>query len=230
MRKVWFTDRSGQSTSLSSLAVCEPALEHRVHLLDAPLVQADPLRDQPAVVGDVLAVARLQQGEVVRRRPLQRRHVGLQRRGPARRVGIARHGTVHEWVRRDVRDQVVADERHAGRVVAEDRVGGAVPGPQSHAQPQVADLEHVAVGERAVDVRARTSVRPPRAHDREERPRGARAACRATGAGLPPTPPRRPSPPGRRARSRRGARGRRRSTRSARRSSPRGRGGRSAGG
>ena len=74
-----------------------------------------------------------------------------------------------ERVRGDVRDQVVPRERSPGRVVDEERVGGAVPGSQRRAQAPPARLDDIAVGEPHVEGRSRSAVAPAIAGDREER-------------------------------------------------------------
>ena len=73
-----------------------------------------------------------------------------------------------ERIRGDVRDQVIARERGAGRVVDEERVRRAVPGTQRHAQAQPARLDDVAVGEEHLECRSGAPVAPAITGDGEK--------------------------------------------------------------
>ena len=116
-------------------------------------VQREALVDQRAVVGDRVAVAGQHQV-----------HVHLARRGAASpgtctsacgrsRRAVARPGD--QRVRGDVAEQVVGGDQDAPLAVVEDRVGGAVAGAVVHVQRAVAQLERLAVAQRARHVDAR---------------------------------------------------------------------------
>ena len=122
------------------------AVDERGDLPETLLVEIEPVGDQPPMIPDHGAVAGEQQLERQLRRLPERIQV-LDERSSS--TFLRRTGRSDLGARGDLRQQVVADERDAVRLVDEERVRGAVPGPLDDAEESTACPDHVAVGENA---------------------------------------------------------------------------------